>query len=717
MKPALAAGIIRQLAAAVQCSHEHNILHRDIKPGNILLFPNASGASEEFPFVPRLGDFGLAKLMEASELDAMTSQLVGTPLYMAPELQNGLGQPAHAAADIYGLGSVLYCLIVGQPPFVAATTAETFRLIAECDPVPPDKINRGIGRDLSLICLKCLEKNAGQRYASAAQLGEDLDRFIAGKPVLARSKSIPVRVQKWCRQRPLVALLLMTSGTLVAALLCLALLYTESLRNLQGQLETMNRELLIRVQELANAAQVQDASTAAAIKQRQLAERLLFAADVQHASQILKKGDAREAIRILGTYAHAPDEIGGIYGPDNFAWRRLWNRATNPSREICNVNQSVWWMQPSPDGSQLAVCGSRGEVQFLNTKSGFAVEHTFTASTAEVDCVAYSDDGQLFATAGDDGKVRLWSPKTRESIREFEVLPGRRVFGIVFLPMSHQMLACGESTLLSLWDADTGRQLREITTPFERPIEFMRLSPDRKRLLMAGADGRLVQLNVDNFSILSQQKVSRQTLSMARYSSDGARIVCGGSEKVVRILDAETGDTELAAKSTDIIHTVLFTPDGQWVIASRHGTDDIEILSRDKMQSVALLPGHQSTINQVLFSCDGEYLISTSNDRMTFIWSCRTWQRLHQLSGHQSGVLAAAISADGQILATADEQGIIKLWDFVGGREFLEMDKPVSNLIGLTFSTDDQTLIAWDRALNITLILSPLVNPKSFNSP
>lgn len=145
LEPRLAASIVRQLTSAVQCSHDHGILHRDIKPGNVLLFPDASGIHPDFPYVPRLGDFGLAKLMESGQLETVSSQLIGTPRYMAPELLNGI-HPANTAADIYALGAVLYCLIVAQPPFVAATAAETFRQIAECMPVPPEIINPNVER-------------------------------------------------------------------------------------------------------------------------------------------------------------------------------------------------------------------------------------------------------------------------------------------------------------------------------------------------------------------------------------------------------------------------------------------------------------------------------------------------------------------------------------------------------------------------------------------
>ncbi len=160
------------------------------------------------------------------------------------------------------------------------------------------------------------------------------------------------------------------------------------------------------------------------------------------------------------------------------------------------------------------------------------------------------------------------------------------------------------------------------------------------------------------------------------------------------------------------------SPDGQWIASARHGRDDVEVFARaDKMRSVTILPVHLSTVAQVLFSPDSKYLITTSNDRMITVWSCRDWQLLHRLSGHQSAVLAAAISADAKTLATGDEAGLIKLWDSVGGRELLEMDQPVTNVTGLQFSPDGQKLIAWDADLTISILQSPDESQRPHRNP
>ena len=177
-------------------AHEHGILHRDIKPGNILL--DQSGE-------PHLTDFGLARLVETESTVTRTKEVLGTPSYMAPEQAVGETGKLTSATDVYGLGAVLYQLLTGQPPFAGGTTYETIRLLLDKEPRPPRQLNPKIDRDLSAICLKCLEKEPARRYASAELLAEELDRFCRGEPILACPVGWAERSRRWCRREPALA--------------------------------------------------------------------------------------------------------------------------------------------------------------------------------------------------------------------------------------------------------------------------------------------------------------------------------------------------------------------------------------------------------------------------------------------------------------------------------------------------------------------------------
>jgi serine/threonine protein kinase/tetratricopeptide (TPR) repeat protein len=200
--------LIAKVARTVHYAHEHGILHRDIKPGNILL--NAKGE-------PHLTDFGLARLVESESSVTQTLDVLGTPSYMAPEQAVGNNAAVSSATDVYGLGGVLYRLLTGQPPFAGGATYETIKLLLDTEPKQPRLLNPKIDRDLSTICLKCLEKDPKRRYTSALALAEDLGRWLKHEPILARHTGVFARGKKWVWRNPTSALLAASLIALVAA--------------------------------------------------------------------------------------------------------------------------------------------------------------------------------------------------------------------------------------------------------------------------------------------------------------------------------------------------------------------------------------------------------------------------------------------------------------------------------------------------------------------
>jgi tetratricopeptide (TPR) repeat protein/tRNA A-37 threonylcarbamoyl transferase component Bud32 len=197
--PHAAVQAVVEIARAVHHAHQRGVLHRDLKPSNIVL--DAEGR-------PHVADFGLAKLTasqrEQGEVSlTATGAPVGTPAYMAPE--QALGLPLTTAADVYGLGAILYVLLTGRPPFRATSVLETLECVRDREPDPPSGINSQVDRDLQAICLKCLSKQPDQRYASAEALAEDLQRWLDGQPILARPVSAMTRLWRWCRRNPVLA--------------------------------------------------------------------------------------------------------------------------------------------------------------------------------------------------------------------------------------------------------------------------------------------------------------------------------------------------------------------------------------------------------------------------------------------------------------------------------------------------------------------------------
>jgi TolB-like protein/Tfp pilus assembly protein PilF/predicted Ser/Thr protein kinase len=200
--------LIAKVARTVHYAHDHSILHRDIKPGNILL--DAKGE-------PHLTDFGLARLVESESSVTHTLDVLGTPSYMAPEQAVGNNAAVSRATDVYGLGAVLYQLLTGHPPFAGGTTYETIKLLLDSEPRQPRLWNANIDRDLSTICLKCLEKDPKRRYSSALALAEDLEHWLKHEPIQARHTGVFARGRKWVQRNPTSALLATSLLALAAA--------------------------------------------------------------------------------------------------------------------------------------------------------------------------------------------------------------------------------------------------------------------------------------------------------------------------------------------------------------------------------------------------------------------------------------------------------------------------------------------------------------------
>ncbi len=226
-----AAEMVRELALAMRKAHRRNIIHRDLKPANVLLTSEGR---------PKITDFGLAKRLDADSQQTHTGAIMGSPSYMAPEQAWGQTRQIGPLTDLYALGAILYEMLVGHPPFKGASVLETIELVRNQEPVPPTRLQPKVPVDLETICLKCLQKDPGKRYAGASELVEDLQRFLEGRPILARPVSVIEQLARWCRRNPKVAALATAVISLLITVASVSSFAYFSVKRLNGELVVSN---------------------------------------------------------------------------------------------------------------------------------------------------------------------------------------------------------------------------------------------------------------------------------------------------------------------------------------------------------------------------------------------------------------------------------------------------------------------------------------------
>ena len=377
LPPREAASVIVQIAEAVQYAHENDVIHRDLKPGNVLL--DAQGH-------PKVTDFGLAKKLRSDSALTASGQIMGTPSYMSPE-QAQARADVGPLADVYSLGAILFCLLTGRPPFQAANVMETLKQVVEQDPPAPRTLNAAIPLDLETIALKCLRKEPHRRYGSARELAEDLIRFLADKPILARQITTSERYRRWARRNPTIA----TLGGILTGVLVLVTI---------GSLLAAGRfaEIAERAQNatIAERAAGQEASLRA--KAESLARQ-----EADLARKVAEKAEAeakdqRNLLRIERDHARQ-----NLY----YAEMTLAGIAAETPSGLSRVDELLARWGPTAPGADL-----RGwEWHYLDSLSRQPVLNLH-GHVGQVKAVAFTQDGKRLATGGEDRVVRIWDAAT-----------------------------------------------------------------------------------------------------------------------------------------------------------------------------------------------------------------------------------------------------------------------------------------------------------------
>jgi serine/threonine protein kinase/WD40 repeat protein len=621
------AKLIETLARAIHHAHEQGIVHRDLKPANILLQsvptdtlergkkpaavkgPKVSGSCATLTgCVPKITDFGLARRLPDGETSTdlpagptRTGAIVGTPAYMAPEQTLGHSRDTGPAADIYALGAILYELLTGRPPFMGVNVLETLEHVRLRDPLPPSRLLPGLPRDLETICMKCLRKEAGQRYKTAEALADDLRRYQLGEPIHARPTPTWEKAWKWAKRRPAIVFLLVALGmTLAGGVTGVAVSWRQTAAALDREREQKNELEKVLAEKLIS-----------------LAQRDWIANDLELAQRHLDECPP----------AHRGHE-----------WRYL-NRVCNACLGVLETGESpadvrsiVW----SPDGRSIAASAYlRGTFAVWDPTTGVRRFTVKGSSPHQANQLAFNSEGLLVSVT----RVGATINSQDFEVRTLEMEKGREVSsqvlsvpsdgGYTRLMASGRSIAIGDRSQGSLMVLDIPSQTMSTSLTLPKGLVFTPVMSADGQYLAWWSNRQEVHIWDTVTGQLTVPPIPTKVGQIMAFSPDGSRIAVAGYHRETNLAIALVRETrtgkEIASmriQGGNLFQCVAFSPDGRRLATSGMG-HCVVVWDLETGREELTFRGHRDQVLSLAFSPEGDRLASGSRDGTIRIWNVR----------------------------------------------------------------------------------------------